>query len=236
MSFIDTIESDEKCAWNMIFVLSCVVVAISSRRFNDEIVIWINVLAIVFLTHLTFSNNCLLKIFETCIVARNSSRLCFLNILFFLLQTWINDVQSSMTLHRRRVRLISLTTRVHSSIQLVLIISCDLIHEIDVSIVFFNASSNVVVYSSRRWRFVVSFDNDFERFFLMTLSNFSMFMIFQLRREHRDDFFCVLRFNIVLIKKWSNEFFILSSISQYISLLVISDVVKNKSIVVRAFW
>ena len=236
MSFKNTIESDEKCAWNMTFALSCVVVTISSRRLNDEIVIWVNVFAIVFLIHLTFSNNCLLKIFKIYVVARNSSRLCFFNILSFLLQTWINDVQSSMTLHRRRIRLIFLIIRVHSSIQLVLIISCDLTHEIDVSIVFFNVSSNIVVYSSRRWRLVVSSNNDLERFFLMTLSNFLMFMIFQLRRERRDDFFCVLRFNTILIKRWSNEFFISSFISQYINLLVISNVVKNKSIVVRASW
>ena len=137
---------------------------------------------------------------------------------------------------RRFNFLIFLIMWVHSRNQSTLTVSCDIIYNVNVFIVFSNALNNWSMYSSIRWRFVTSLNNDFDNFFLNIFSNISSFKIFQLRLKFRENFFYVRKSITMRIDKWFDEFFIFSFISHWINLFVIVFKINIKFMIVWVFW
>jgi len=115
-------------------------------------------------------------------------------------------------------------------------ISLDLAQRMKISMIFFSAFSNYLVYSFMHQRFISWFDNDFNICSLRILMNFFSFIVFQLQRDFRADSLQTLKSIIVCIDRWSEKFFISSSISHHINWFIMSSVVKIKFIVIWDFW
>ncbi len=91
---------------------------------------------------------------------------------------------------------------IHFFVHSALIISCDLAQRVKISMIFFNAFSNCLVYSFMHQCLISWFNNDFDICSFRILMNFSSFIIFQLQRDFRADSLQTLKFIIVYINKW----------------------------------
>jgi len=143
--------------------------------------------AIAFLAHFAVLNSSLENCSTFCIIFQYSLRFCFLMILFFLSHAWMYFVQSLMIQQLLFICHMLLMIFIHFFIHFALIISCDFAQRVKISIIFFSAFSNYLVYSFMHQHFVSWFDSDFNICFLRILMNFSLFIIFQLQRNFRAD-------------------------------------------------
>ncbi len=125
---------------------------------------------------------------------------------------------------------------IHFFIHSALIISCDLAQKMKISMIFFNAFSNYLMYSFIHQCFISWFNSDFDICFFRILMNFFSFIIFQLQRNFHADSLQTLKFIIVCIDKWSEKFSISLLISHHINRFIMSSVVKIKFIVVWDSW
>ena len=125
---------------------------------------------------------------------------------------------------------------IHFFIHSALIILCDLTQKVKISMIFFNAFSSYLMYSSMHWCLVSWFNNDFDICSFKILINFSSFIVFQLQRDFHADFLQTLKSIIVCINKWFEKFFISLLISHHINQFIMSFVVKIKFIIVWDLW
>ncbi len=207
-----------------------------SDLIREEIVVWINVFAIAFLAHFAVLNNSLENCSMFCMIFQYSLRCCFLMILLFLSHAWMYSVQSSMIQQFLLIHCTLLTIFIHFFIHSALIILCDFAQRVKISMIFFNAFSNCLMYSFIHQHFISWFNSDFNICFLKILMNFSSFIVFQLQRDFRADFLQTLKFIIVCINRWSEKFFISSSTSHHINWFIMSFVMKIKFIVIWDSW
>ena len=182
-------EDDEKWVWNIIFILFCAVVAMlkHSDLIRRKIVAWVNVSVTAFLAYFAVLNSSLENCLTFCMIFQYSLRFCFLMILLFLSHAWMYSVQSSMIQQLLFICYMLLMIFIHFFVHSALIISCDLAQKVKISMIFFSAFSNCLMYSSMHQRFVSWFNNDFDIYSFKVLINFSSFIIFQLRRDFRAD-------------------------------------------------
>jgi len=194
------------------------------------------VFATAFLTHFAVLNSFLKNCSTFCMISWYLLRFCFLMILLFLSHAQMYSVQSSMIQQLFLIRCMLLMIFVHFFVHFALIISCDLAQRVKISMIFFSAFSSCLVYSFMHQRFISWFNNDFDIYSFRVLMNFSLFIVFQLWRDFCADFLQTLKFIIVCINRWSEKFFISSSISHHINWFIMSFVVKIKFIVIWNFW
>ncbi len=192
--------------------------------------------ATAFLTHFAVLNSFLKNCSTFCMISWYLLRFCFLMILLFLSHAQMYSVQSSMIQQLFLIRCMLLMIFVHFFVHFALIISCDLAQRVKISMIFFSAFSSCLVYSFMHQRFISWFNNDFDIYSFRVLMNFSLFIVFQLWRDFCADFLQTLKFIIVCINRWSEKFFISSSISHHINWFIMSFVVKIKFIVIWNFW
>ncbi len=231
-------ENDEKWVWNIIFTLFCVVVMMSEHSdfVSEKIVTWVSVSAIAFLTHFAVQNSLLENCLTFCMIFQYSLCFCFLIILLFLSHAWMYFTQSLMIWQSLLIHCMLLIISVHFFVHSALIISCDLAQKVKISMISFSAFSNCFVYSFMHWRFIFWFNSDFNICSLKVLMNFSLFIVFQLQRDLRADSLQTLRFITIYINKWSEKFFISSSILHLINLFVMFSDVKTKFVVIWDSW
>ena len=137
-------------------------------------------------------------------------------ILLFLSHAWIYSVQSLMIQQLLFIHCILLTIFIHFFIHSALIISCNLAQKVEISMIFFSAFSNCLVYSFMCWRFILWFNSDFDICSFRILMNFSSFIIFQLQHDFHVDFLQTLRFIIVCINRWFEKFIIVIVIHTFL--------------------
>ncbi len=183
-------EDDEKWVWNIIFALFCTVVMMSkhSDLIRKKIVAWVNVFATAFLAHFAVLNSSLKNCSTFCMISQYSLHFYFLMILLFLSHAWMYSVQSSMIQQLFFIHCTLLMIFIHFFIHSALIISYDLAQKVKISIIFFNASSNCLMYSFMHQHFISWFNNDFNICSFRILINFSSFIVFQLQRNFHADF------------------------------------------------
>ncbi len=220
-------EDDEKWVWNIIFILFCAVIMMLKHfdLIRRRIVTWVSVSAIAFLAHFVVLNSFLENCSTFCMIFQYSLRFCFLMILLFLSHAWMYSVQLLMIQQLLLIYHMLLMIFIHFFVHFALIISCDFAQRVKISIIFFNAFSSCLVYSSMHQHFVSWFDSDFHICSLKILMNFFSFIVFQLRRDFRADFSQTLKSIIVCINRWSKKFFISSLILHCISRFIMSSVV-----------
>jgi len=206
-----------------------------SDLIKEKIVAWINVFTIAFLAHFAVLNSLLKNCLMFCMISWYSLHFCSLMILLFLSHAWMYSVQSSMIQQLLFIHFMLLMIFVHFFVHSALIISCDLAQRVKISMIFFNAFSSYLVYLFMHQRFVSWFNSDFNICFFKVLMNFSSFIVFQLQRDFCADSLQTLKSIIVCINKWSEKFFIFSSILHHINWFIISSVVKIKFIVIWDF-
>ncbi len=207
-----------------------------SDLIKEEIVVWINVSATAFLVHFAVLNSLLEIFLMFCMIFQYLLHFCFLMILLFLSHAWMYFVQSLMTQQLLLIHCILLMIFIHFFVHSALIISCDLAQRMKISMIFFNAFSSCLVYLFMHWCFVLWFNNNFNICSFRILMNFFSFIVFQLQRDFHADSLQTLKSIIVCINKWSEKFFISSSISHHINWFIMSSVVKIKFIVIWDFW
>ncbi len=192
--------------------------------------------AIAFLVYFTVLNSFLENCSTFCMIFQYSLHFCFLMILLFLSYAWMYFVQSLMIQQLFLIYCMLLMIFIHFFVHSALIISCDLVQRMKISMIFFNAFSSCLVYSSMHQRFISWFNNDFNICSFRVLMNFSSFIVFQLQRNFHADSLQTLKFIIVYIDRWSEKFFISSLILHHINWFIMSSVVKIKSIVIWNLW
>ncbi len=156
---------------------------------------------IAFLAHFAVLNSSLKNYLMFCMISWYLLCFCFLMILLFLSYAWMYFVQSSMIQQLLFIHCILLMIFVHFFVHFALIILCDLIQKVKILMIFFNAFSNYLMYSSMHWCFISWFNNDFNICSFRILMNFSLFIIFQLQRNFHADFLQTLKSIIVCINK-----------------------------------
>jgi len=117
--------------------------------------------ATAFLAHFAVLNSFLKNCSTFCMISQYSLRFCFLMILLFLSHAWMYSVQSSMIQQLLLIHCMLLMIFVHFFIHSALIISCDLAQKVKISMIFFSAFSNCLMYSFMHQRFISWFDSDF---------------------------------------------------------------------------
>jgi len=78
---------------------------------------------------------------------------------------------------------------------------CNFVYKIKSSTIFSNISISLDVYLLISFCSIILLNKDFDKSSLNILLNFLIFIAFQLRLKQYINFFCNLRFNIVLINK-----------------------------------
>ncbi len=203
---------------------------------REKIVAWVSMSATAFLAHFAVLNSFLKNYSTFCMIFWYSLHFCFLMILLFLSYAWMYSVQSLMIQRLLLIHCMFLMIFVHFFIHFALIISYNLVQKVKISMIFFNASSSCLMYSFMHQHFILWFDNNFNICSLRVLKNFSLFIVFQLQHDFRANFLPTLKFIIVCINRWSEKFFISSSILHHINQFIMSSVVKIKFIVVWNSW
>ncbi len=196
-------ENDEKWVWNIIFILFCIVIMMlkHSDLIRERIVAWINVFAIAFLAHFAVLNSFLENCLTFCMISWYSLRFYFLMILLFLSHAWMYFVQSSTIQQFLFIHCMLLIIFVHFFVHSALIISCNLIQKVKISMIFFNAFSSYLMYSFMHQRFISWFNNDFDICSFRILINFFSFIVFQLQRNFYADSLQTLKSIIVYIDR-----------------------------------
>ncbi len=192
--------------------------------------------AIAFLTHFAVLNSSLENCLTFCMIFWYLLRFYFLMILLFLSYAWMYSVQLSMIQQLLLIHCILLMIFVHFFVHSALIISCYLTQRVKISMIFFNAFSNCLMYSFMHQYLISWFNNDFNICSFKVLMNFSSFIVFQLQRNFRADFLQILKSIIVCINKWFKKFFISLLISHHINRFIMSSVVKIRFIVIWDSW
>ncbi len=149
-------KDDEKWVWNIIFILFCAVIVMSKYfdLIRKRIVVWVNVFAIAFLTYFAVLNSLLKNCSTFCMIFWYSLHFCFLMILLFLSHAWMYSVQSSMIQQLLLIHCMLLMIFVHFFVYFALIISCDFTQKMKISMIFFSAFSNCLVYSFMHQHFI----------------------------------------------------------------------------------
>ena len=145
MSFMKTIDENEKWISNMILILFCVVAATSSRVFNNKIIICDIIFLFVFLIHFAISKSYFKKFFEICIAALKLSFLYYLIILFFRSQILMYVCHSQKMRHSRFKRLIFLIMLMHFRNHFDFVFSWNFVQDVNCFIVSFNVYNNFVM-------------------------------------------------------------------------------------------
>ena len=184
--------------------------------------------ATTFLAHFAVLNSSLENCSTFCMISWYSLHFCFLMILLFLSHAWMYFVQSLMIQQLLLIHCILLMIFIHFFVHSASIISCDLAQKVKISMIFFNASNNCLMYSFMYQCLILWFNSDFNICSFGILMNFSSFIIFQLWRDFRADFSQTLRFIIVCINKWSEKFFISLLISHHINQFIMLFIMKIK--------
>ncbi len=192
--------------------------------------------ATTFLAHFAVLNSSLENCSTFCMISWYSLHFCFLMILLFLSHAWMYFVQSLMIQQLLLIHCILLMIFIHFFVHSASIISCDLAQKVKISMIFFNASNNCLMYSFMYQCLILWFNSDFNICSFKVLMNFSLFIIFQLQHNFHADFLQTLKSIIVCINKWFKKFFISSLISHYINWFIMSFVVKIKFIVIWDSW
>ncbi len=157
-------------------------------------------------------------------------------ILLFLSHAQMYSVQSLMIQQLLLIHCMLLTIFIHFFIHSALIISCDFVQKVKISMIFFNTFSSCLMYSFIHQHFISWFNNDFDICSFKILMNFSSFIIFQLQHDFRADSLQTLKSMIIYINRWSEKFFISSLISHCINQFIMSSVMKIKFIVIWDSW
>ena len=196
-----------------------------SDLIREKIVVWVSVSATAFLTHFAVLNSFLENCSTFCMIFWYSLRFYFLMILFFLSHAWMYSVQSLMIQQLLLIHCMLLMIFVHFFIHSALIISCDLAQKVKISMIFFNASSSCLMYSSMHQHLISWFNNDFNICSFKVLMNFSSFIVFQLQHDFCADSLQTLKSIIVCINKWFEKFFISSLILHCIIIVIVIVIV-----------
>ncbi len=161
---------------------------------------------------------------------------CYKNVWIYYYYAWIYSVQSSMIQQLLLIYCMLLIIFIHFFVHSALIILCDFAQRMKISMIFFNAFNNCLMYSFMYQHFISWFNNDFNICSFKVLMNFSSFIVFQLQRDFHADFLQTLKFIIVCINKWSEKFFISSLILHHINQFIMLFIVKIKFIIIRDSW
>ncbi len=231
-------EDDEKWVWNIIFILSYAVIAMSkhSDLIREKTVVWVSMSATAFLAHFAVLNSLLKNCLTFCMIFQYSLRFCFLMILLFLSYAWMYFVQSLIIWQLFLIHCMLLMIFIHFFVHSALIISCDLAQRVEILMIFFSTFSSCLVYSFMRWCLISWFNSDFNIYSFKILINFSSFIVFQLWCDFCVDFLQTLKSILVCIYRWSEKFFISSLILHRINWFIMSSVVKIRSIIIWDLW
>ena len=145
MSFMKTIDENEKWILNMISTLFCVITTTFSRVFNNKIIVYDIIIFFVFLTYFAISKNYFEKFFKICIVVLKLSFLYYLIILFFWSQTLMYVCHSQKMQHSRLKHLIFLIILMHFQDYLDFVFSWNFVQDVNCSAAFFNVYNNFVI-------------------------------------------------------------------------------------------
>jgi hypothetical protein len=134
--------------------------------------------ATAFLTHFAVLNSSFENCSTFCMIFQYSLHFCFLMILLFLSHAWMYSVQSSIIQQLLFIHCMLLMIFIHFFVHSALIISCDLAQRMKISMIFFSAFSNYLVYLFMHQRFISWFNSNFNICSFRILMNFSSFIIF----------------------------------------------------------
>ena len=180
------------------------VVTTTLSLLNWEIVAFMFIVVIKFLTYFAIAYRFLFDSSTRRMISRWSFLLCFFIILLFLSQICKYFVQLHIVeslVYIRRLRLVSRTNFLHFFDQNFFDLSYIFAHDVKFFIVFLMFFHSDSIYSFIRYRSLFAFDSDFDKFVSRYCSNFSRFINFQSRWEYRIDFSTKHNFTHVSIDK-----------------------------------